>query len=88
MESIAILGAGGHAKVVAQTIRRLSAWQLVGAIDEIDPGRAGTPFEGVTVLGGREILEPLFGGDESDRPRLRGQRGAFATVRGTACAGV
>jgi sugar O-acyltransferase (sialic acid O-acetyltransferase NeuD family) len=60
MESIAILGAGGHAKVVAQTIRRLSSWMLVGAIDEVDPGRAGTPFEGVTVLGGREVLEPLL----------------------------
>lgn len=60
MESIVVFGAGGHAKVVAQTLRRLSSWQLLGFIDEVDAQRKGETFEGATVLGGREVLAPLL----------------------------
>jgi len=56
MEPILIWGAGGHAKVVAQTLRRLPFWQLLGFIDDVTPERAGEAFEGTTVLGGREVV--------------------------------
>ncbi|MDQ6679792.1 MAG: acetyltransferase [Pseudomonadota bacterium] len=59
MESIVVWGAGGHAKVVAQTLRRLPQWQLLGFIDAVDPNRKGELFEGATVLGGREVLPAL-----------------------------
>jgi sugar O-acyltransferase (sialic acid O-acetyltransferase NeuD family) len=60
MEPIVIVGAGGHAKVVAQTLRRLSSWELMGFVDEINPRRTGEPFEDSTILGGSEILEVLL----------------------------
>jgi UDP-N-acetylbacillosamine N-acetyltransferase len=60
MNPIVIVGAGGHAKVVAQTLRRLASWELLGFIDEVNPRRVGEPFEGSTILGGREILGALL----------------------------
>ena len=60
MEPIIIFGAGGHAKVVSQSLRRLPSWELLGFIDEVNPGRVGETFEGLTVLGGREVLGSLF----------------------------
>jgi sugar O-acyltransferase (sialic acid O-acetyltransferase NeuD family) len=59
MESIVIVGAGGHAKVVAQSLRRSSSWELLGFIDEVSPLRTGEPFEDATILGGREVLKVL-----------------------------
>ncbi|MEO7338761.1 MAG: acetyltransferase [Caldimonas sp.] len=59
MNSIIIWGAGGHAKVVAQSIRRAGVWQVEGHLDDQDPGRAGEAFCGSRVLGGREMLASL-----------------------------
>lgn len=56
MEPIIIWGAGGHAKVVAQTLRRLPYWQLLGFIDDVTPERAGEDFEDATVLGDRNVI--------------------------------
>ena len=39
-----ILGAGGHARVVA-SCARLEGWEVVGALDD-DPNRLGTPLDG------------------------------------------
>lgn len=56
MEPIIIWGAGGHAKVVAQTVRRLQRWQLLGFVDDVTPERRGENFFGAKVLGGREAM--------------------------------
>ena len=56
MDRIVIWGAGGHAKVVAATLRRLGGWHIAGFIDDTDLGRAGEPFAGAHVLGGRDEL--------------------------------
>lgn len=59
MKSIVVWGAGGHARVVAQTLHRLRSWEILGFLDDVDAHRAGEPFAGATVLGGHEILPAL-----------------------------
>lgn len=59
MQDIVVMGAGGHAKVVAQSLRRSGRWNIVGFIDEHDPARAGEAFCGAAVLGGRAALASL-----------------------------
>jgi sugar O-acyltransferase (sialic acid O-acetyltransferase NeuD family) len=56
MRSMIIWGAGGHAKVVADAAR-LGGWQIVGFLDDIQPDRAGAPYEGSLILGGRDSLD-------------------------------
>ena len=56
MQLIICWGASGHAKVVAQTLRRLGRWRLEGFIDDRSPERRGEAFCGARVLGGREAL--------------------------------
>ncbi len=65
LPSVVIWGAGGHALVVADIIR-LGVWEgrgcpLLGFLDDVNPERAGEPFGGATVLGGREQLDELLG---------------------------
>lgn len=43
---IALLGAGGHARVVLGSLRR-SGWEVVGCIDEVHPLQPGAQFEGL-----------------------------------------
>jgi UDP-N-acetylbacillosamine N-acetyltransferase len=45
-----VWGASGHAKVVAD-IARLTGWEVVGFLDDVDPGRRGREFFGALVLG-------------------------------------
>ncbi len=59
MQDIVIYGAGGHAKVVAQSLSRLGRWRVVGFIDDVAPERAGEAFVGATVLGTRTLLPRL-----------------------------
>ncbi len=59
MTPILIWGAAGHAKVVAEAVRLSGRWVVAGFLDDIDPGRAGEPFAGATVLGGRDALPAL-----------------------------
>lgn len=59
MQSIVIFGAGGHAKVVADALRRLGRWRVEGFIDDVHPQRAGEEFCGGHVLGGRAALPAL-----------------------------
>jgi acetyltransferase EpsM len=53
---LVIWGASGHALVVADIIRRVGEYNILGFIDDTCPQRAGTPFCGSVVLGGREQL--------------------------------
>jgi sugar O-acyltransferase (sialic acid O-acetyltransferase NeuD family) len=62
MRKLLILGAGGHAKVVAE-IARLNQWEVVGFIDGVNPKRKGESFYGSKILGGDEVLEDLFRSD-------------------------
>lgn len=56
MQAIICWGASGHARVVAQSLRRVGRWRLDGFIDDRDPQRRGEAFCGARVLGGREAL--------------------------------
>lgn len=62
MNKLIVLGAGGHAKVVAD-IARLSGWDIVGFLDNINQGRKGETFCGSTILGGHEVLDELLAND-------------------------
>lgn len=56
---LAILGAGGHALVVADIVRLLGRFELVGFLDDSQPGRAGQNHAGGTILGGNAELDAL-----------------------------
>ena len=56
---IVIWGAGGHAMVVADILRCQGGFEIVGFLDDANPGRHGQPFRGSTILGGQEQLAPL-----------------------------
>jgi len=84
---IVIWGAAGHAKVVADALRALAQFELVGLIDDTAPQRRGELHYGIPVLGGREQLDGLlasgtrlmFGfGDNAARLRI----GAEMAARG------
>lgn len=59
MQPIVIFGAGGHAKVVADVMRRLGQWHVEGFIDDVQPRRTGELYCDSRVLGGRAVLPPL-----------------------------
>lgn len=59
MQDIVVIGAGGHAKVVARSLREGGGWHVVGFIDDQNPARAGERFGGATVLGARAALAAL-----------------------------
>jgi sugar O-acyltransferase (sialic acid O-acetyltransferase NeuD family) len=50
MRPVVGLGAGGHARVVIDTLRALGGWDVVALLDR-DPALAGTTILGVRVLG-------------------------------------
>ncbi len=56
---LAIWGAGGHARVVADIVRQAGGYELVGFLDDVDPRRKGAPFCGSTVIGDRENFAAL-----------------------------
>lgn len=53
---VVILGAGGHARVVIDVLRRQSLHEIVGLLDA---ARAGATVDGLPVLGGDERLPEL-----------------------------
>jgi len=53
-----IYGAGGHAKIVIETIKRQGRHNIVGLLDD-DPREKGRELLGCQVLGGQEILDEL-----------------------------
>ena len=56
MPKLIVWGASGHARVVADIIRVADAYEIAGFLDDQHPETAGHPFEGSTILGGRECL--------------------------------
>lgn len=58
-QSIAIWGAAGHARVVADALGLLTRFRVAGFIDEVTPGRRGEAFCGGRIVGGREALVRL-----------------------------
>lgn len=56
MTNIVVVGAGGHARVVADVIRLGAEYQVRGFLDGENASRRGTEFEGAAVLGGDEVL--------------------------------
>lgn len=57
---LVIWGASGHAMVVADIVHLVATYRVVGFLDDVNPGRAGTEFCGAPILGGKEQLEPLW----------------------------
>jgi len=57
---LAIWGASGHAKVVADIIRLRAEYEIVGFLDSINPERCGMEFCGARILGGEEQLDRLL----------------------------
>jgi len=55
---VIIWGAGGHAKVVGETLRLMGGWEIFGFLDDISPERWGKQFCGSQILGGSDILPP------------------------------
>jgi acetyltransferase EpsM len=56
---VVIWGASGQARVVADIVRLRAEYELVGFLDDLNPGRAGTRFCDAPILGGREQLDVL-----------------------------
>ena len=59
-QGLVIWGASGHALVVAEIIRLVNTYQIIGLIDDMNPERAGLEFAGYQVLGERESLDSLW----------------------------
>lgn len=57
---LVILGAGGHAMVVADIIRIQDEYNIVGFLDDVSKERRGTEFCGAPILGGVECLETVY----------------------------
>lgn len=67
---VVVVGAGGHARVVAD-ILRLTGYTVAGFLDEINTDRWGHEFDGGRILGGLDRLESQ---------RASGVRCAFIAV--------
>lgn len=62
-EKLVVWGAGGQARVVSNIARLSGAFEIVGFLDDVNPGRRGEEFCGATILGGAEILDELASSD-------------------------
>ena len=60
MDKVVIWGASGHALVVADILRLIGNYAIVGYLDDINPDRVGDSFGGGVILGGEEMLQPLL----------------------------
>lgn len=54
-----IYGAGKHAQVVIETVRRQARYEIVGLLDD-DPGKKGHAVLGVPILGGKDQFPVLL----------------------------
>lgn len=57
---LVVLGASGHALVVADILRLSSNYEIVGFLDGVHPERKGDFFAGAPILGGDEQLDLLL----------------------------
>ncbi len=76
MQALYLYGSGGHAAVVADLIRAVGKYEIIGLIDD-DPLLAGQERFGHRILGDRQALSPdktdhlvLAVGDNHTRQRL------------------
>lgn len=59
MEKILIIGAGGHAKTIADTINKDNLYEIVGFIDK---GQVGEKiYQGYKIIGSDDMAKALFG---------------------------
>jgi acetyltransferase EpsM len=58
-DQIVLVGASGHARVVADIIQLSTNFHIAGYLDDLDPARHGAVFNGGRVLGGLEQLASL-----------------------------
>lgn len=58
-QKLVIWGASGHALVVADIVRLVGEYEIVGFLDDINPDRHNAQFCGARVLGGQEQLDVL-----------------------------
>ena len=57
---IAIIGASGHAMVVADVLRQIGdKFEVIGFLDDVRSDLHGTAFCGARILGGRDLLDTL-----------------------------
>lgn len=54
---LVIIGAGGHARVVADIVRLMGQHAIAGYLDDAHAERHGQAFEGALILGGLEQLD-------------------------------
>ena len=59
-QKLIIWGASGHAIVVADIIRLMGNYEIIGFLDDIDARRSNREFCGARVIGGREQLDILW----------------------------
>ncbi|MCG9894702.1 MAG: acetyltransferase [Fimbriimonadaceae bacterium] len=58
MKTAVVIGAGGHAKALIETLRTDASVRIAAVLDA-DPKRRGTDFMGLEILGGDDLLEEL-----------------------------
>ncbi len=58
-KKIVIWGASGHAMVVADIVKLIDSYELVGFLDDINPERRSSLFCGFPIFGGKEQLDDL-----------------------------
>lgn len=59
LEKVIVWGASGHALVVADILRLMGNYVVVGYVDSVSPHRKGESFGGAIIVGGQEELEEL-----------------------------
>ena len=60
LEKVIVWGASGHALVVADILRLMGDFAIVGYLDSVSPHREGESFGGAVITGGQEELEELI----------------------------
>jgi UDP-N-acetylbacillosamine N-acetyltransferase len=60
LEKVVIWGASGHALVVADILRLMGNYAIVGYLDDINLDRIGESFGGGIILGGGEMLQDIL----------------------------
>jgi sugar O-acyltransferase (sialic acid O-acetyltransferase NeuD family) len=59
LNEIVVVGAGGHARVVADVIRLMGEFTIHGFVDQAT-ARRGEVFSGARILGGDEVLDDVL----------------------------